>query len=93
MAGSNKYPGAFVYIQRDPDINTVCYAVKLNDDGDVELKDPIEIFWIRYAEGGKRKKLNAFQRESGYGLSFKAITTDIVLVKAVALPNRTMLLV
>lgn len=85
--------GLLFYIQRDPDINTVCYTVKLNDDGDVDLKDPIDIFWIRYAENGKRKKLSTIQREFGYGLSFKPITADSILVKALSFPNRAMHLV
>jgi Domain of unknown function (DUF4833) len=88
-----KVPGLLFYIQRDPDINTVCYTVKLNDDGDVDLKDPVDIFWIRYAEDGKRKKLNTVQREFGYGLSFKTITPDSVVLKALAFPNRELYLV
>jgi len=88
-----KVPGLLFYIQRDPNINTVCYTVNLNDDGGVDLNDPIDIFWIRYAEDGKRKKLNTFQREFGYGLSFKTITADSVVIKALAFPNRTMHLV
>lgn len=86
-------PGLLFYIQRDPDINTVCYTVKLSYDGAVDLKNPIDIFWMRYSEDGKKKKLNTFQREFGYGLSFKAVTTDSILLTAVAFPNRPMHLV
>jgi len=86
-------PGLLFYIQRDPNINTVCYTVKVNEKGTVDLKDPVDIFWIRYAENGERKKLNTFQREFGYGLLVKAVAADSVLLQSVAFPNRAMHLV
>lgn len=86
-------PGLLFYIQRDPDINTVCYAVRLTDQGVLNLKDPIDIFWIRYAQDGSRKKLNSIQREFGYGLSYKIVKADSILITAVAFPSRMMHLV
>lgn len=86
-------PGLLFYIQRDPNTNTVCYAVRLNSHGDLDRKNPVDIFWIRYAEDGRRKKLSTVQRQFGYGLSFRVIKADSVLVNAVAFPGRTMHLV
>lgn len=86
-------PDLLFYIQRDPNINTVCYTLNLDKDGKLDQKEPIDIFWMKYADDGKKKKLNAFQREFGYGLSFSAVNADSFIVKAVAFPNRIMHLI
>ena len=83
-------PGLLFYLQRDPDINTVCYTVNFSEDGKPDPEEPIEIFWMRYAADGKKRKLNSLQRQFGYGLSFTRITADSFVVKAVIFPNRTM---
>lgn len=60
------------YLQRDPDENTVVY--QLNLDGEqVDADKPINVYWIRYAEGGERKGLNLVQRTMAYGVSHKAL--------------------
>lgn len=83
-------PGLLFYIQRDPNINTVCYSLNQLEDGSLDPDKPIEIFWMKYADDGKKKSLNAFQREFGYGLSFTRESAERFTVKAVAFPNRMM---
>ena len=60
------------YLQRDPDENTVVY--QLNLDGEqVDADKPVNVYWIRYTEGGERKGLNLVQRTMAYGISHKAL--------------------
>lgn len=55
------------YLQRDPNSNTVVYTVNLNE-GKIDEQKPINIHWIRYAEGGKRIDLSFIQRKMAYGV-------------------------
>ena len=56
------------YLQRDPDENTVIYQLNMKDSV-IDADDPINVYWIRYAEGGTRKELNFVQRNLAYGVS------------------------
>lgn len=60
------------YLQRDPDANTVIYQLNVVD-GVVDADEPVNVYWIRYAEGGTRKSLNFVQRTMAYGVSHKLL--------------------
>ena len=64
------------YLQRDPNINTVIYQLNVNNAGELNEDEPINIFWIRYADQGERKGLNFIQRRFAYGLSAKKIAPN-----------------
>lgn len=61
-------PNQLFYLQRDPDDNTVIYQLNIVD-GVVDADKPVNVYWIRYAEGGVRKDLNFLQRTMAYGIS------------------------
>lgn len=65
-------PKQLFYLQRDPDENTVIYQVN-TVDGVLDDDEPVNVYWIRYAEGGTRKNLNFVQRTMAYGISHKAL--------------------
>jgi len=65
-------PKQLFYLQRDPDENTVIYQVN-TVDGVLDADEPVNVYWIRYAEGGTRKNLNFVQRTMAYGISHKAL--------------------
>lgn len=83
-------PNLLFYIQRDPDINTVVYSVNHDKSGQLNEKDPIKIFWIKYADGGIHKPLNILQKDLAYGLSVKPSGSGTYEVKAVAYPKMPM---
>jgi len=60
------------YLQRDPDENTVIYQLNMADSV-IDSDEPINVYWIRYTEGGVRKDLNFIQRTMAYGISHKAL--------------------
>lgn len=60
------------YLQRDPDENTIVYQLNMVDSV-LDTDEPVNVYWIRYAEGGARKDLNFVQRTMAYGISHKAL--------------------
>jgi len=65
-------PNQLFYLQRDPDANTVVYQLN-TVDGAVDPGKPVNVYWIRYAEGGTRQELNFLQRNMAYGIDHKAL--------------------
>jgi hypothetical protein len=60
------------YLQRQPNTNTI--VVDLNvENGKVDLDNPVNVYWIRFPEGGKKAKLNFIQKEFAYGIQTKKI--------------------
>jgi hypothetical protein len=77
-------PGLLFYIQRDPNTNTICYEINTDKNGNVRSGDPVNVFWIRYPEGGLRKDLNYFQRKFAYGINSKSIGDGSYELRSVA---------
>ena len=63
------------YLQRDPDENTVIYRLNTIND-EIDPNDPVNVYWIRYAEGGEKKSLNFIQRTMAYGVSTKQLKNN-----------------
>lgn len=72
------------YLQRDPNTNTIICQLKLDNDGKLDQKSPINVFWIRYTEGGKRADLNLIQRKFAYGITTKQINAEKYELKFVS---------
>lgn len=64
------------YLQRDPNSNTVIYQLNVDKAGKLDEDEPINVFWMRYAEQGERKNLNFIQRKFAYGLSARKTAPD-----------------
>ena len=61
------------YLQRTMDKNTVIYEVNYDENGKINIKDPIKIYWIDYEEGGKISQLTNVQRKFAYGIKSKLV--------------------
>ena len=58
------------YLQRQPNTNTI--VVDLNvENGKVNLDNPVNVYWIRFQEGGNKAPLNFIQKEFAYGVKTK----------------------
>lgn len=77
-------PNLLFYIQRDPNTNTICYELNLNDKGELIDDKPVKVYWIRYPEGGMRKDLNYIQRKFAYGINVKASEKGTYELRSVA---------
>lgn len=72
------------YIQRDPNANTVCYALNLDNHGNLNKEEPLDIFWMKYAEDGRRQDLNYIQRVFAYGIKVKKLSRNEIEFRSVA---------
>ncbi|HQV75172.1 MAG: DUF4833 domain-containing protein [Flavobacteriales bacterium] len=72
-------PNMLFYIQRSVNENTIIYALKLKPDGSINSKDPVDVYWRRYQEDGRREELDFVQRTFVYGLRTKDLGDKIEL--------------
>jgi len=64
------------YLQRDPNTNTLIYAINLKENGSINSSNPIRTYWIRYAEKGEKKDLGYIQKKFAYGMDVKDLGKD-----------------
>jgi len=64
------------YLQRDPNINTLIYALNLEKNGEINRSQPVNAYWLRYAEKGEKKELGYIQRKFAYGILTKELSKD-----------------
>jgi len=62
------------FLQRDPNTNTLIYALNLEKNGSVNRTNPIRVYWIRYAENSEKKELSYIQRKFAYGIDTREIS-------------------
>lgn len=71
------------YLQRDPDANTIVYQLNMVKHA-LDKKNPINVYWIRYAEQGQQQKLTFVQRNMAYGLKHKLLDNGDYELRLVA---------
>ena len=79
------------YLQRTPDDNTVVYQLNYKD-GILNNEEPVNAYWIRYAEQGQQISLTTLQWHFAYGLKAKKGTGDSYSLAFLADRDRTMTL-
>lgn len=72
------------YLQRDPNTNTIICELNADKNGEVDKKDPILVYWIRYGDNGEKKDLSYIQRKFAYGIETKEIGKDHYELKFVS---------
>ncbi len=63
------------YFQRSHNKNTVIYELNTLPDGKLNEKKPINLYWIRYEEGGVRKELSFIQQKA-FGVDCKLMDKE-----------------
>ena len=61
------------YLQKTPNINTIVCELNFNDQGEVDIENPVHVFWIRYKEAGQRAELSFIQRTFAYGVKSRSL--------------------
>ncbi|MEJ2882104.1 DUF4833 domain-containing protein [Pedobacter sp. GR22-6] len=64
------------YLQRDPNTNTIICELNVDKNGVVDRKEPILVYWLRYAEKGEQEDLSYIQRKFAYGIQTKELAKD-----------------
>lgn len=80
------------YLQRDPNTNTIVCQLNVDNAGELVKEQPINVFWLRFAENKERQELNYIQRKFAYGIQTKAIGNDQYLLNFVSYKKLSMLL-
>lgn len=63
------------YVQRTPNTNTIMYELNIKN-GVMNEKDPVHVYWIRYANGGGTEELSYIQRKFAYGVKVSKIADE-----------------
>ncbi len=79
-------------IGRSKDANEIYYEVKTNPDGSLDIKDPIQIYWIKYTKNNTIEPLTMVQQKFAYGLKFLETTPEKAEFQFVSYSKRTLLL-
>ena len=61
-------PNQLFYVQRSVNSNTVVYAARLDAQGNIDRRDPVEAFWRWFNVDGHSKPLNFIERMMAYGV-------------------------
>lgn len=62
-------PDVLVYIQQAIDRNVLVYAARRRPDGTLDPSRPVEVFWRRFNEDGRKRELSFFERVFAFGIS------------------------
>ncbi len=80
------------YLQRDPDANTVVYQLNIHN-GELNSRQPVNAFWVKYADKGQVKELSAIQRRLAYGIISKALANGNHELRFVSYPKLPLYLI
>lgn len=75
------------YIQRTPNINTIIYSLNFDEKNQLDSKEPVHVYWIRYAEEGQQAELSYIQRRYAYGLKSKDLGNNKYELRFVSYKN------
>jgi hypothetical protein len=61
------------YIQKSFNTNAVVYTANIGEDGKLNPKEPVKVFWRRYQEDGRIRKLKYLEKQFAFGVNAKSI--------------------
>jgi len=79
-------------VSRSKDKNQILYSVNQDRKGKIQIANPIDIYWIKYDNGGKREALTWIQEKYAYGLTYLKKDKEMVKFKFVSYPKRELTL-
>jgi hypothetical protein len=68
-----KSDNSLFFLQRNRNENTIVYDAKINEDGEFDRSEPIDVYWLRYTSTGYRRELKWIERTFAYGYSSKKV--------------------
>ena len=80
------------YIQRNKNLNTIVYDLRLNNNGSPDVKRPIDAYWQRYGDNGERRELSWLESVLAYGYRSKKQRDGTFQVKLRAYNDRSITL-
>jgi hypothetical protein len=84
-------PNQLFYVQRSPNSNTVIYAARLEAQGNLDSRNPVEGFWRKFNIDSSKQPLNVIERMMAYGVKVDSRKPPVTFTIA-ALPERKLTL-
>jgi hypothetical protein len=85
-------PHKLFFIQRSKNADEVHYDARVNADGTLDARDPIDGYWLNKAEDGSRKPISFIQRVA-YGYDVEPTGNGTYALKLKAFKERSMWIV
>lgn len=63
-----KEENQFFYVQRSLNANTIVYTARLDGEGRLDARRPVDVFWRRFNDDGERKELSKLERSLAFGV-------------------------
>lgn len=80
--------GRMFIIERSKNTNIVCYDISTKDNA-LDTSKPLEVYWIKNEDGGKREGLSFIERKMAYGYKVVAKGTNEATIKLSAYDKQT----
>ena len=82
------------YVQRSINSNTIVYTARIGEDGKLDQRRPVDVFWRRFNDEGERKELSSLERIMAFGVRAEPVEkpVDSFLIRVVSYPKRAALL-
>jgi hypothetical protein len=81
-------------IERNKNANVVMYDARIDANGNIDKKKPIDAYWILFTKQGQRKEISAFEKKAyGYNAAEKENNSYNLILKAVKDRSMTIVLV
>jgi hypothetical protein len=64
------------YIQRSINISAIIYELNVDENQNLNINEPVKIYWINYASDGSIEPLNYIQKKYAYGIEIKAVDVE-----------------
>ncbi|MEJ6736385.1 MAG: DUF4833 domain-containing protein [Flavobacteriales bacterium] len=64
-------PNVLFYIHKNTNPNAIVYALNLDANNKINSEEPIEVFWRRYQEDGRKKKLGWLEKTFAFDFKVK----------------------
>ena len=87
-------PNQVFFVQRSINSNTIVYTARVNDGGELDPKQPVEVFWRRFNDDGERKDLSNLERSVAFGVRADPVPgkPGRFMMRVVSYPRRAALL-
>lgn len=87
-------PNQVFYVQRSMNPNTVVYTARLDAEGQLDRKRPVDVFWRRYNDDGEKKELSSLENRFAFGVKAEAVKgeANVFRVAVVSYPKRVVTL-
>lgn len=76
------------YIQRTLNRNTIVYDANYDARGQLDKKQPVKVYWIRFEEGGVTMPLRTYEQEFVFGVDVTTKSEGEFEVKVAAFKDR-----